>query len=74
MKLLRDFWLLIKVYPLAKDRVLAYSDSQYIGSVRMQIAYNEVRTSIVKSGIRADDDITGAVVYLAISLAYLFNR
>lgn len=74
MKLLRDLWLLIKVYPIAKDRVLAHSDSQYIGSVRMQIAYNEVRTSIVKLGIRADENITGAVVYLAISLAYLLNR
>ena len=74
MKLLRDISLLIKVYPIAKDRVLAHSDSQYIGSVRMQIAYNEVRTSIVKLGIRADENITGAVVYLAISLAYLLNR
>jgi len=74
MQLLKDLWLLIKAYPLAKACVLSHSDSQYIGSVRMQIAYNEVRTSIVKSGIRADDDITGAVVYLAISLAYLLNR
>lgn len=74
MKLLSDLRLLIKVYPIAKARVLAHSNSQYIGSVRMQIAYNEVRTSIVKLGIRADDDITGAVVYLAISLAYLLNR
>jgi len=74
MQLLKDLWLLIKAYPLAKACVLSHSDSQYIGSVRMQIAYNEVRTSIVKSGIRTDDDITGAVVYLAISLAYLLNR
>jgi hypothetical protein len=40
----------------------------------MQIAYNEIRTAIVKSGIRAEKDITGAVVYLAISLAYLLNK
>lgn len=39
----------------------------------MQIAYNEVRTSIVKLGIRADDNITGAIIYLAISIAYLLN-
>jgi len=74
MQLLKDLWLLIKVYPLAKASVLSHSDSQYIGSVRMQIAYNEVRTAIVKLGIRTDDNITGAVVYLAISLAYLLNR
>ena len=74
MQLLRDLWLVVKVYPLAKACVLSHSDSQYIGSVRMQIAYNEVRTAIVKSGIRSEKDITGAVVYLAISLAYLLNR
>jgi len=74
MQLLKDLWLLIKAYPLAKACVLSHSDSQYIGSVRMQIAYNEVRTAIVKSGIRSEKDITGAVVYLAISLAYLLNR
>jgi hypothetical protein len=74
MQLLKDLWLLIKAYPLAKACVLSHSDSQYIGSVRMQISYNEVRTAIVKLGIRAEDEITGAVVYLAISLAYLLNR
>ncbi len=74
MKLLRDLWFLIKVYPLAKASVLSHSDSQYIGPVRMQIAYNEIRTAIVKSGIHAEKDITGAVVYLAISLAYLLNK
>jgi hypothetical protein len=74
MQLLKDLWLLIKAYPLAKACVLLHSDSQYIGSVRMQIAYNEVRTAIVKSGIRSEKDITGAVVYLAISLAYLLNK
>jgi len=74
MKLLCDLWFLIKVYPLAKASVLSHSDSQYVGPVRMQIAYNEIRTAIVKSGIRQEKDITGAVVYLAISLAYLLNR
>jgi hypothetical protein len=39
----------------------------------MQIAYNEVRTEVVRRGIKAEDDITGAIVYLAISLAYLLN-
>jgi len=74
MKLFRDLWLLIRCYPIAKGRVLAQSESKYIGTVRMQIAYNEARTEIVKRGIKAEDDITGAVVYLAISLAYLLNK
>jgi len=74
MILLHDLWFLIKIYPLAKASVLSHSDSQYIGPVRMQIAYNEIRAAIVKSGIRSQKDITGAIVYLAISLAYLLNK
>lgn len=74
MKILKDIWFIIKVYPLAKARVLAHINSQYIGSVKTQIAYNEVRTAIVKSGLRANDEITGAVIYLTISLAYLLNK
>jgi hypothetical protein len=65
--------LLWKYYPIAKSRVLYHQESKYTGTVRMQIAYNEVRTELVRRGIK-EDDITGAVVYLAISLAYLLNR
>lgn len=39
----------------------------------MQIAYNETRTEIVRRGIKIEKEITGAIVYLAISLAYLLN-
>lgn len=74
MQLLRDLWLVVKVYPLAKACVLSHSDSKYIGPITMQIAYNEMRTKIVKSGICSEDKIVGAVVYIAISLAYLFNK
>ena len=74
MKPLSDLWLLIRCYPFAKACVLNQSESDYIGSVRMQIAYNEVRSKIVKAGIRANSKIVGAVVYIAISLAYLFNK
>jgi hypothetical protein len=74
MKILKNIWFVVKIYPLAKAQVLAHSNSQYIGSVRTQIAYNVVRTAIVKSGLRADDEITGAVIYLTISLAYLLNK
>jgi hypothetical protein len=73
MSLLSNLKLLWKCYPIAKSRVLAHQESKYLGTVRMQIAYNETRTEIVRRGIK-EDDITGAVVYLAISLAYLLNK
>jgi len=72
MKLLKDLWLLIKAYPIAKARVLAHNESKYIGTVRMQIAYNEVRTALFNANVK-EENIKGAVVYLAISLAYLLN-
>jgi hypothetical protein len=72
--LIANLKLLWQCYPIAKARVLVHQESKYIGTVRMQIAYNEVRTEIVRRGIKAEDEITGAVVYLAISLAYLLNR
>jgi hypothetical protein len=38
------------------------------------IAYNETRTELVKRGIREEGQITGAVVMIAVGLAYIFNR
>ena len=73
MKLFRDLRLFFRAYPIAKGRVIAHSESKYNGVVRTQIAYNEVRTALVNDGI-ANNDITGAIVYLAISLAYLLNK
>jgi hypothetical protein len=70
MKLLRDLWLLVKCYPVARRRVLKLSKEKYPGVVLTQIGYNEVRTELVKKGI-PDDNITGAVIYIAVSLAYL---
>jgi hypothetical protein len=72
-KLFSNLKLLWKCYPIAKGRVLAHQESKYLGTVRMQIAYNEVRTELVKAKNYAEENITGAVVYLAISLAYLLN-
>lgn len=72
-KLLRDLWLLVKCYPVAKGSVTKKRDAKYPGVVLTQISYNEVRTELVRKGWR-DDDITGAIVYIGISLAYLLNR
>ena len=70
MKLLRDFWLLVRCYPVARRRVLNLSKDRYPGVVRTQIAYNETRTELLKKGWK-DDNITGAIIYIAVSLAYL---
>jgi hypothetical protein len=73
MKFLKYISLLIKCYPVAKQRVLATRDNVYNGVVLTQIAYQEVRTELTRKGVK-NEDITGAIVYLAISLAYLLNR
>lgn len=70
MKLLRDLWLLIRCYPVARRIVLNLSKDRYPGVVRTQIAYNETRTELLKKGWK-DDNITGAIIYIAVSLAYL---
>lgn len=74
MSLLRDFRLFLRAYPIAKGRVWAARETRYPGTVLHMIAYNETRTELVKRGIREDGQITGAVVMIAVGLAYLLNR
>lgn len=74
MKLLRDLWLLVRCYPIARGRVLADRPEKYPGTVRHMISYNETRTELVRRGIREEAEITGAVVMVAVGLAYLLNR
>jgi hypothetical protein len=38
------------------------------------IAYNETRTELVNRGLRSEEQITGAVVMIAVGLAYLMNK
>lgn len=73
MKLWSYIKLFLKAYPIAKARVLAHQESKYISSVRMQICYNQVRTILINEGVE-DKNITGAIIYLAISIAYLINK
>lgn len=72
MKLFRDLWLLVRCYPVAKARVRSLAVDRYPGVVRTQIAYNETRTELIRRGWK-DDNITGAVIYIAVSVAYLLN-
>jgi len=74
MQLLRDLWLLIKCYPIARGRVLVDRPEKYPGTVCHMIAYNETRTELVNRGLREEGEITGAVVMIAVGLAYLLNR
>jgi hypothetical protein len=73
MKFIKYISLLIKCYPVAKQRVLVTRDNVYNGVVLTQIAYQEVRTELTRKGVKTED-ITGAIVYLAISLAYILNK
>ena len=70
----RDFLLFFRCYPIAKGRVLADRPEKYPGSVRHIIAYNETRSELVRREIRSEEEITGAVVMVAVGIAYLLNR
>jgi hypothetical protein len=62
--------------PVAIGRVEAgfeWFESKYPGTVKMQIAYNETRTELMRRGM-LNDDITGAVIYIALGLSYLFIK
>lgn len=74
MKLLRNLWLLVRCYPIARSRVMADRPEKYPGTVCHMIAYNETRTELVNRGIVKEANITGAVVMVAVGIAYLFNR
>lgn len=74
MQLLRDIWLLVRCYPIARGRVLADRPMKYPGTVRHMISYNETRTELVRRGIRTEEEITGAVVMIAVGIAYLLNH
>jgi hypothetical protein len=69
MQLLKDLWLLIRAYPISCRIVQALNASEYAGVVKTQIAYQRVRTALVKEAKFDDSKITGSVVYIALSLA-----
>ena len=69
MQLLRDLWLLIQSYPISCRIVRELNGSDYPGVVKTQICYQKVRTELVKEAKYVDAEITGSVVYIALSLA-----
>lgn len=69
MRFLRDLWLLVRSYPLAVKIVKELNDEAYAGVVKTQIAYQRVRTALVREARYVDSTITGSIVYIALSLA-----
>jgi hypothetical protein len=69
MQLLKDLWLLLRSYPISCRIVKALNHGEYAGCVKNAIAYQKVRTALVKEAKYLDTQITGSVVYIALSLA-----
>lgn len=55
---------------LAEMQVKEQDNTDYYGGTRHAIAYERIRTILVKNGY-LKSDITGAVVHMAIALKYL---
>ena len=64
------FW---EACSLADRQITEQDDTAYYGGTKHAIAYERIRTILVKSGIKKED-ITGAVIHLAIALKYLHGR
>jgi len=61
------FWEACK---LASMQIKEQDDTEYYGGTKHAIAYERIRTILVKSGYQKSD-ITGAVIHMAIALRYL---
>ena len=57
-------------YKLASEQISKQDDTEYYGGTKHAIAYERIRTILVKSGY-PKTDITGAVIHMAIALRYL---
>lgn len=64
------FW---EAYKIAKMQIDAQSETDYYGGTKHAIAYERIRTILIKMGYKPED-ITGAVVHLAIAMRYLLGR
>jgi hypothetical protein len=61
------FWEACK---LASMQIKEQDDTEYYGGTKHAIAYERIRTILVKNGYQKSD-ITGAVIHMAIALRYL---
>lgn len=58
---------------MAEAQIDLQDDTSYYGGTKHAIAYERIRTLLIKEGY-AKEDITGAVIHLAISVKYLLSR
>ena len=70
-QLLSDIWLFLHAYPKAKRIVIELHDEVHAGVVKCQIAYQKLETALLQKGFTK---MEGSVCYIAVSLAYYFNR
>ena len=61
-------------YPLAKARVLEHQATARVGEVKHLIAYRQLIDDLIKFKDIAEKDIEGAIIQIAVALAYLFNK
>jgi hypothetical protein len=58
---------------LAPDLCALEADTDHIGAARHLITYNRIRTALRRAG-EPESAITGAVVHIAVALAYLCGQ
>lgn len=68
----REIQVLVGAFPIACKVVSDLSSTEYFGPTRTQIAFQRVRYELALKGFKVDD-LTGAVIFAAISFAYLHN-
>jgi len=59
-------------YKLASEQISKQDDTEYYGGTKHAIAYERIRTILVKNGFEKSA-ITGATIHLAIALRYLHS-
>ena len=65
-----DKSIFLEACKLASMQIKEQEDTEYYGGTKHAIAYERIRTILVKSGYQKSD-ITGAVIHMAIALRYL---
>lgn len=61
------FW---RAWRLAERQVFEQDRTQYYGGTKHAIAYERIRTQLVRQGAQ-QEHVTGAVVHLAVAFRYL---
>ena len=70
--LFRAIILVWKIYPTVRSRVLVhFKNNKYAGEVKHQIAYREVLKLLAPTKLK---NVSGSIIYLAISIAYILNN